>query len=243
MSGLIPLLRAPGLAGRTDVLHGFSTRFNATGGRLDLGRDTTPALWAEVAAAVGVPGGAVARVHQVHGAGLFEVDGGGVAGKGDALLTTTPGVILAVRTADCVPVLFVLGSPVRAVAAAHAGWRGVAANILGVTVRALRTIDPEAPIHAVVGPAISGPNYEVGEEVVDQICATGVPEACFVTRPPGAPRPFADVRAAARWQLQRDGITSLETLDRCTFDDPTLWSHRRDGLSRGSLAALVAIAP
>jgi hypothetical protein len=152
-------------------------------------------------------------------------------------------VLLAVRTADCVPVLLVQGEPATAVAAIHAGWRGVAADILGAAITALRSIDSDAPIHAAIGPAISGRNYEVGEEVVDAICATGVPAAEFVVRLPGAPRPFADVRAAARWQLSRDGVARIEQLPQCTYTDPTLWSHRRDGLSRGSLAAVVGLVP
>ena len=172
---------------------------------------------------------------------MHTVDRGGVAGEGDGLLTTRAGVVLAVRTADCVPVLLALGEPVLAVAAVHAGWRGVAADILGNALAALRELDATAPIVACIGPAISGRNYEVGEEVVEAICATGVPESVFVQRPARAPRPFADVRAAARWQLERDAHMQVVQLPQCTFDDATLWSHRRDGLARGSLAGVIAI--
>ncbi|HCH63477.1 MAG TPA: peptidoglycan editing factor PgeF [Deltaproteobacteria bacterium] len=237
----LPLLRASSFACRVDVRHGFTTRFDGSGDRLDLGRDATPQAWASAAAALAMPGASVARVHQVHGATVHRVEDGGVAGEGDGVLTTTPGVILAVRTADCVPVLLVLGTPAVAVAAVHAGWRGVAADILGVAVRALRKLDAAATIQAVIGPAISGSRYEVGEEVVDAIRATGVPVDAFVQRPAGAPRPFADVRAAARWQLQREGIHDIEQLPHCTYDDPSLWSHRRDGRTRGSLAALIGM--
>ncbi len=237
----MPLLKAPLLDARADVRHGFTTRFDAMGGRLDLGRAATPEAWAAVADALLLPGAGVARVHQNHGATVHRVTRGGVAGQGDGLLTTTPGVLLAVRTADCVPVLLVQGEPATAVAAVHAGWRGVAADIIGTALSALRALDAAAPVHAVIGPAISGRNYEVGEEVVAAIGATGVPSSVFVARPAGAPRPFADVRAAARWQLARDGVTCIEQLPQCTYADPALWSHRRDGRSRGSLAALVGL--
>lgn len=238
----LPLLRASMMSRRGDVRHGFTTRYDADGGRLDLGRTATPEAWAAVAASLSLPGASVARVHQVHGSVVHRVVEGGVAGEGDALITTVPGVILAARTADCVPVLLVLGKPAVAVAAVHAGWRGVAADIVGATTQKLRAIDSEAPLQAVIGPAISGRRYEVGEEVVDAICATGVPEECFVVRPKAAPRPFADVRAAVRWQLGRDGVHSIEQLPNCTYDDASLWSHRRDGSARGSLAAVIALA-
>ena len=78
--------------------------------------------------------------------------------------------------------------------------------------------------------------------MVHAICATGVPEERFVVRHREAPRPFADVRAAVRWQLERDGVVDTEQLPNCTFDDASLWSHRRDGAARGSLAAVIALA-
>ena len=243
MSSPIPLLRASRLSTRDDVHHGFTTRFDGSGGRLDLGRDATPERWSHVADAIGLAGCGVSRLHQVHGATVVQVDRPGPAGEGDALISTQPGLILAARTADCVPVLVVLGEPAIAVAAVHSGWRGTAEDIVGHTIRALRALDARAPLHAVIGPAISGPRYEVGEEVVAAISGTGVPEERFVLRPPDRPRPYADVRAAVRWQLEQHGPMVIETIDHCTFDDPSLWSHRRDGLARGSLAALVALAP
>lgn len=243
MSETVPLLQAPRLRRRADVRHGFTTRVTSTGARLDLGTEATPGAWAAVARSIGVPGAAVARVHQVHGRVVHRVRAGGVAGQGDGLWTTEPGLVLAVRTADCVPVLLALGEPAVAVAAVHAGWRGVAAEILAAAVHALRSVDPSAPIEAAIGPAISGPRYEVGEEVVEAIVATGVPEDAFVQRPPGAPRPFADVRAAAHHQLAALGVSTIEQLPHCTFDDLQLWSHRRQGLERGSLAAVIAMSP
>ena len=228
-----------------EVVHGFTTRHDGLGGRLDLGTEATPESWARATALLGLPGAAVARVRQVHGAVVHKVDEGGVPGDGDALVTNRRGLVLAVRMADCVPVLMVLGSPAVAIGAAHAGWRGVAAQVLPATVAALREYGPGLPIHAVIGPAICGAHYEVGEEEVAAICATGVPESVFVARLPGRPRPLADVRAAARWQLSKLAVhvDPIERLSDCTFEDPHLWSHRRDGARRGTLAGLLAMVP
>jgi YfiH family protein len=238
-----PLLQSGLFRARLDVRHGFTTNVDGHGQRLDLGRTTTASRWSEAGASLGLAEAAVARVHQVHGDGVRMVDQGGVAGEADALVTTTPGLILAVRTADCVPVLMVLGTPAIAVAAVHAGWRGVAAEVIAATVSMLRTISPSAPLSAAIGPAICGEHYEVGEEVVEAIVQTGVPESVFVSRPPQAHRPFADVRAAAHHQLAQLGVIAIDQLPHCTFSDSSLWSHRRDGLSRGSLASMIAMVP
>ena len=241
------LLRcAPLLSQRRDeVLHGFTTRHDGFGGRLDLGTRATPQAWHRATELLGLPGAPVARVRQVHGAAVHRVTAGGVPGDGDGLVTDCHGLVLAVRMADCVPVLFVLGEPAVAIGAAHAGWRGVAAQVLPATVAALRAFGPDLPIHAVIGPAIGGAHYEVGEEVVDAICATGVPESAFVVRPPEGPRPLADVRSAAHWQLENlcGNVHIVERLPDCTYTDPSLWSHRRDGARRGTLAGLLVMTP
>jgi len=239
------LRRAPRLSARADVLHGFTTRFDGGGQRMDLGTSATSEAWRCATELLGMPGAPVARVRQVHGAVVHVVDEGGVPGDGDALVTERRGLVLAVRMADCVPVFLVLGRPAVAIGAAHAGWRGVAAGVLSATVRALQTLGPDQPIHAVIGPAICGAHYEVGEEVIEAICASGVPESAFVARLPSRPRPLADVRSAARWQLSHLGfdVDPIERLTDCTFEDPDLWSHRRDGSSRGTLAGLLAMVP
>ena len=103
-----------------------------------------------------------AWMSQVHGTSLLEVDGPGPAGEGDALLTARPGLPLAVRTADCVPI--VMHGP-GAVAVVHAGWRGLAAGVVERTREVMEQAGLPAD-RAAIGPAIGPCCYEVGDEVV-----------------------------------------------------------------------------
>jgi YfiH family protein len=157
------------------------------------------------------------------------------AAAADALVTTVPDLWLAVRTADCVPVLFAADG---VVGAAHAGWRGVASGVVGATVRAM--VEQGARLDglvAAVGPHISAGAYEVGEEVVQGIVVAGVPEDVFVDR--SRPRPHVDLRAAVAWQLQQAGVQAVGHVRRCTFADADLYSHRRDGVETGRQAAVI----
>ena len=85
------------------------------------------AFWNELAAPLGFRGEHVARLHQVHGSDVVEVNAGGDCGEGDALISRVPGVLIAIRTADCVPILVSNGSEVAAI---HAGWRGLVAGVI-----------------------------------------------------------------------------------------------------------------
>ncbi len=183
-----PFLHSPLLSTIPGLVHGFTRRTLPSGEVLDLGRGASPARWAWLAAALGAPGAGVALAHQVHGERVCAVHGAGLAGRCDALLTDTRGLLLAIRTADCVPAL-VVGRDGQ-LAAIHAGWRGVAAGVVPAALAAMR-----APWRAAVGPCISGAAYEVGEEVIAGIAAAGVPERIFARRAPGM-RPHADLSAA-----------------------------------------------
>ena len=102
-------------------------------------------------------------MHQVHGGVVLPVDGPGPAGEADALLTERPGLPLAVRTADCVPVVIHADT---AVAVIHAGWRGLAA---GVVANALTALGVHRPRRAAIGPSIGPCCYEVGPEVIEAV--------------------------------------------------------------------------
>lgn len=232
--GTEALVRSPRLARVPGVVHGFSRAMDDRGRRLDLGTHAKPADWSWAASAVGLPGAAVARLRQVHGAVCRTVVKGGVAGDGDALVTHTRGVLLAVRTADCVPVL-IAGNGV--VVAIHAGWRGLVANVIAQTLAGLSDAGPWV---AAVGPCIGAARYEVSEDVVEALAGTGVNRDRFVVRPK-AGRPHADLREVARAQLRDAGVADIEVLPHCTWDTPGFWSHRRDGAARGSLAALIGM--
>jgi hypothetical protein len=155
-----------------------------------------------------------------------------LVGEADALITDVKGLLIAVRTADCVPIL-VAGQGV--VAAIHAGWRGLAAGVIPQTIRKL---SGAGPFVAAVGPAIGVSCYEVGEEVVTGIGCL-VPEEAFVLR--NRIRPHVDLAAAAAYQLRDAGIDNVEVTNICTFSDDRLWSHRREADQAGRQAGLVGL--
>jgi len=214
--------------------HGFTQRVGPEGRLLDFGTaldlgDGPP--WALLAAAVGMPEAPVARCRQVHGATVLEVCEGGDAGEADALITRRPGLLLAVRTADCLPVLVATPS---AVAVIHAGWRGVAAGVIPATLALL-----PRPAHAVIGPSICGACYEVGREVVAGVAASGPPPEVFVRRGRGG-RPHVDLLAAGAWQIQKADV-EVSLCAPCTYENVQLHSYRRDGARAGRLAAVIGL--
>lgn len=229
------------------LVHGFSTRagpawVDPTVG-LDLGPDTEVRTWAWLAAQVGLPRAAIARLSQVHGALVHEAEGPGVVGEGDAVRSSCRGLLLTVRVADCVPVLVaelgVDGTPVQ-VAAIHAGWRGLAAGVIPQTLAAMGAARGRRL--AVVGPCIGVEAYEVGAEVIDGIGAR-VPRGVFVQpgRRPGHWQ--ADLRSAAAWQLTEGGVDEVDVVPWCTWTDSELHSYRRDGAKAGRLGAVIGIRP
>lgn len=197
-----------------------AVRFAGRGPRLERG---------ETLRAIGAPDLPVAWAKQVHGAALLTARPG-VCGEGDALSTAESGLALAIATADCVPVL--LSGP-AGIAAVHAGWRGLVAGVLAGAMAALG--DPAA-VHAWIGPAIGLCCYEVGAEVADAVVAASAPE---VANPLGRDKAHLDLAAAARHQLERAGVRSVELLISCTRCDPRLWSYRRDGKGAGRNLAFI----
>jgi hypothetical protein len=155
--------------------------------------------------------------------------------EADAAVTATPGVVLAILTADCLPVVFAAqdGSEV---AAAHAGWRGLCAGVLEATVAAMRT--PPEHLMVWLGPAAGPQAYEIGVEVY----------AAFVERDPHAAVAFqptrpghwkVDLYQLARRRLQAAGIGQIYGGAHCTISAPgQFFSHRRDARS-GRIATLV----
>jgi YfiH family protein len=182
-------------------------------------------------------------LQQVHGAGVLRFDAapapGGDEPEADAAVTSAPGVVLAILTADCLPVVFAArdGSEV---AAAHAGWRGLAAGVLEATVAAMRT--PPARLAAWLGPAAGPQAYEIGAEVREAFLARdAAAAAAFAPTRPGHWR--VDLYALARRRLAAAGVSGVHGGGLCTISDPArFFSHRRDGRS-GRLATLAWISP
>jgi YfiH family protein len=183
----------------------------------------------------------VAVVHQVHGDRVWaaQPDGDPLVAQADAdaVYTQRPGELVAVRIADCVPIL-IAGPGV--VAAVHAGWRGTAQ---GIVQRAVEQISKAArcepmDLVAAIGPCIGPAAYEVGEEVVQSI-AQRVDVARFVTRT--GRRPHVDLRAANGALLEQAGVLAVDILPHCTHADKAFFSHRREGPSTGRMAAVIGL--
>jgi YfiH family protein len=187
-------------------------------------------------------------VHQVHGADVCDVfrDRPFESGrKADALVGDDPRRVLAVRVADCVPVL-VATDDGRTVAAIHAGWRGVVANVVTTAVDAVRRRRPDvapARIVAAIGPCIGYDAFEVGPEVLDAFGRAFGPDAPARRRGTDDGKGYADLREGVRRQLVSVGVSPerIDVTDRCTVREADeFFSHRRDDGVTGRLAALIA---
>jgi hypothetical protein len=264
------------------LAHGFSTR---PGGASLL--DGKPALnlgfteWDErervtgnrekFAAAVGARKMRLITLRQFHSDVIFLAASStdGEAPKADALITNTPGLLLGVQTADCVPVLLA-DTKRRAVAAIHAGWRGTLARIVQKTLGRMRMEfgTRARDVVAALGPAIGGGCYEVGPEVAQAFATQFSPAAewfdgpfeqlahgeeplwlpWLTMMPPGhvppPPRVQLDLRAANRWQLVDAGVPEkqIDASDLCTAcRTDLLFSYRREGAKTGRLMAVIGI--
>jgi len=186
-------------------------------------------------------------LQQVHGRHVLRLDADAPDASlppADAAWTTEPGIACTVLVADCLPVLMARRDG-GAVAAAHAGWRGLAAGVLEATVAALCEGAAAAPgdIVAWLGPCIGPRRFEVGADVL-LACGQQPEHAdtdCFVYRPrgDGSPRWLADLPGLARRRLAAAGVAAVSESGACTVEDASrFFSFRRDGLT-GRFAAAV----
>ncbi|GAB2625148.1 peptidoglycan editing factor PgeF [Novilysobacter erysipheiresistens] len=197
---------------------------------------------AELIEAGGLPSAPV-WLRQVHGVQVFRADAsvGEAEPEADAAVTSAPGTVLVILTADCLPVLFCADDGSE-VGAAHAGWRGLAAGVLEATVAEMRT--PPERLLAWLGPAAGPESYEVGVEVYDAFVAQDWTAGSAFT----STRPHhwkVDLYALAGRRLERAGVNAGRIhgggLD--TIGEPQrFYSHRRDQRT-GRMASLVWIEP
>ena len=181
-------------------------------------------------------GARIVRMHQVHGDEVAVVPGLDEIPTVDGIVTSTPGLALMTRAADCVPVL--LADPVAGVVgAAHAGREGVRLGVVPAVVQKMRDQGADE-ITAWIGPHVCGRCYEVPEQLRAEV-ASVVPETHAET---SWGTPSLDLGAGVRAQLRGFGCTVVD-LDRCTLEDPGLHSHRRDGAASGRHAGLIWIEP
>ncbi|WP_343554884.1 purine nucleoside phosphorylase YfiH [Pantoea sp.] len=171
---------------------------------------------------------------QVHGQDVVRLPADARLPRADAAITRESGVVCAVMTADCLPVLF-CSKDGSEVAAAHAGWRGLCNGVLEQTLAQFHC--SPADIHAWLGPAIGPLAFEVGAEVRSAFMAVDA-QAKAAFRPAGE-KYFADIWLLARQRLQAAGVHSITASSRCTFQQSAdFFSFRRDGIT-GRMATLV----
>jgi polyphenol oxidase len=226
--------------------------------------------WAEVARAVGVEASDLVRVRQVHAAAVVTVRPGDVFDpnrlcEADIIVSDDSDRAIAIQTADCVPLL-IADRRTGVVAAAHAGWRGLAARVPEAAVRALVATFGSRPadLVAAVGPSISWCCYEVGPDVRDAFASNGFAATAidqwFAARPrasaanppmPGLRAPTAghsyfDGWGAAVYQLEASGVPrgQVGVAALCSASHPEwLCSYRRDGKAAGRMAAAIRPRP
>jgi len=175
-----------------------------------------------------------AWLQQVHGIAVAHADPGIVA-TADASWTTTPGIACTAMTADCLPALFCDRAGTR-VAAAHAGWRGLAAGVLEATLDSLDV--PAEDVLIWLGPAIGPKAFEVGPEV-REVFINQLPEAAEAFVPSdNAGKFMADIYKLARLRLAARGVTAVYGGGFCTVTDPRFFSYRRASRT-GRFASLV----
>ena len=183
---------------------------------------------ARVAEAMQVAPDHLVTVHQVHSAEVVPVSAPlDTRHRADALVTATPGLALAVLTADCQPVLFA-DAEAGVIGAAHAGWRGARDGVLEATVEAMESLGAtRARIAAVIGPSISQRNYEVGPELLEDFLADDPESARFFANGDGD-RYLFDLPGYGLWRLRRAGAGQAEWTRHCTYADPErFYSYRR----------------
>ena len=192
---------------------------------------------ARAAAALGLPPERLVTARQVHGTAALAVEApwadaprtDAAAPEADALVTSRPGLLLGVLSADCGPIL--LADPVAGVVgAAHAGWKGALAGVAEAAVAAMVRLGaaPER-ITAAVGPCIAQPSYEVGQDLVDRFVAEDAASARFFAAAPGRRgKALFDLKGYLAARLGRCGVTRVEALpDDTLADERRYFSFRR----------------
>ncbi|CAB3779828.1 Polyphenol oxidase [Paraburkholderia caffeinitolerans] len=215
---------------------------------------------ARLLAYAGVPAAWLKQIHGpvvVDAAVALEAARAGTLLEADASVTNQPGIACTVMVADCMPVLLCDGAG-RAVGAAHAGWRGLAAGVIEKTAQRVATLAgcAASELHAYLGPAIGPKAFEVGEDVrtafmdhvetIDGVQRDAVrvsTAAAFVPRSEAPGKYLADLERLARLRLAEIGVTHISGGGLCTFTDrERFYSYRRERVT-GRMAALIWLAP
>ncbi|GKY87016.1 peptidoglycan editing factor PgeF [Sinisalibacter aestuarii] len=221
------------------VRHGFFTRKGGAssgvyaglncGGGSDDQRDAVALNRSRVAQAMEVAPDALTTVYQTHSAEVVPVTAPlpEPRPQADAMVTATPGIALAILTADCEPVLFA-DRTAGVIGAAHAGWKGALDGVLDATLDAMEALGAERRnIAAAIGPTISQRAYEVGPEFVERFIDEDRDNARFFASGDGD-RALFDLPGYGLFRLRNAGIGHAEWTRHCTYSDPArFYSYRR----------------
>jgi len=164
---------------------------------------------------------------QTHSTNVRWVDTYGEVPDTDAVITEKAGLCIAVKTADCIPVLL-FDQRQHRIAAVHAGWRGTVGCIVEKTLQQMQSRAED--LHAIIGPGISLESFEVGDEVYERFLQAGFPMQRLAKR---YSKWHINLKDANRWLLERNGITNILVSDIDTRISPHYYSARRDTINTG----------
>lgn len=223
--------------------HGFFTRrggassgifagLNCGPGSSDLA-DAVAINRARVAEALGLAPDRLVTLHQVHSGDAVAVDGPlDARPQADGMATATPGLALAVLTADCAPILFA-DREAGVAGAAHAGWRGARDGVIEATVAAMERLGASrGRIAAVIGPTISQAAYEVGQDFLESFCDDDPANTRFFAGGPGG-RPHFDLPGFCLSRLRAAGVAEATWTGHCTYRDAARFFSYRRATHRG----------
>lgn len=235
------------------IVHGFTTRDGGTSqgpyASLNLGgsqdeRASIQANRALLVESMGKKDATFVALRQVHGNAIVQVTRqAGRTIEADGLWTRDRGCVIAVLTADCVPILFA-DARGRAIGAVHAGWKGTASRIAGEMVARFKDFDiPPHDLRVAIGPSIGPDDFEIGPDVVLAL-ETAFPNPGHAIRPGNDDRSYADLWAFNRRALMEAGVpeANIDIIGHSTVTDARFFSHRRDKGVTGRQAGVIAFA-
>lgn len=171
---------------------------------------------------------------QTHSTNVRWVNTFGEVPDTDAVITSEKGLCIAVKTADCIPILL-YDVRKHLIAAVHAGWRGTVGRIVEKT---LRQMESEAEdLHAIIGPGISEESFEVGDEVYEQFMQADFPMQHLARKYPSrdGERWHINLKDANRWLLEQNGVRDIRVSDVDTMQSPLYYSARRETINTGRI--------
>ena len=255
------LIEAPELSAAEGIRHAYFTRRGGVSEGIyaslngGLGSDDDPARVAEnrvrMAAHFGTDAAQLVSLHQVHSSEAVLVEQPWpreARPKADGMATRVPGLVLAIATADCGPVLFA-DAEARVVGACHAGWKGALGGVIEATLEAMESLGARRErVVAVLGPTIGRDAYEVGDDFMARFAANDPANARHFRPSPREGHSLFDLPAYIGARLRAAGVARAGDVDLCTYSDPDrFYSYRRTTHwaepDYGRLISAIALTP